>query len=245
MKILVANPNSSKAVTEVVERSAKRQIKNPNTEIITICNYRGTHSIDSTFADYQSSWSLIRQIIKRTGEEKIDAVVLAGFGNVGIFALKEALDIPVLSISETSQAIACLMGHKYTILTTMKQSIPLTEDLVRLYRFEGKCASVRAIGINVQRCVTHKEETLNELKDAILKIVEEDGAEVVILGSGGLCGYDIELQELVKLPVLDPVTVTTKVAEMMVETGLCHSKKRKFAKPSQEFSAYFWDGEKE
>ena len=46
------------------------------------------------------------------------------------------------------------------------------------------------------------------------------------------------------MPVLDPVTVTVKVAEMMVETGLCHSKRRKFANPPQDFEAYFWDGEK-
>ena len=45
------------------------------------------------------------------------------------------------------------------------------------------------------------------------------------------------------LPVLDPVTVTVKVAEMYVQTGLCHSKKRKFAAPPQPLEDYFWDGE--
>ena len=98
--------------------------------------------------------------------------------------------------------------------------------------------------MNVERACSEREETLNQLKEEILKIVEEDGAEVVVLGCAGLCGYDEELQELVGLPVLDPVTVTVKVAEMYVHTGLCHSKKRKFAAPPQELEAYFWDGEK-
>lgn len=169
-------------------------------------------------------------------------MVLAGFGNVGVFALKEALDIPVLSISETTQTLACLMGHKYTVLTMIQQFIPYQEDLVRLYRLQDKCASVRGINMNVEKACTEREETLRQLKDEILKIVEEDGAEVVVLGCAGLCGYDEELQALVGLPVLDPVTVTVKVAEMYVETGLCHSKKRKFAAPPQPLEDYFWDG---
>ena len=110
MKILVVNPNSSEIVTEVIIRSAKRKIVNPNTEIIPLTNYRGTKNIDCAFGDYQSTWSLIRAILKKVEEIKPDAVVLAGFGNVGIFALKEALDIPVLSISETSRQLPALWG---------------------------------------------------------------------------------------------------------------------------------------
>lgn len=243
MKILVANPNSSQPVIEVIERSARSKVVNPDTEIIMLRNYRGTKGIDCTFADYQSAWSIMREIIKKVESEKIDAVVLAGFGNLGIYALKEALSIPMLSMSETSMTIAAMMGHKFTVLTTMRNNIPLLEDLVRLYCLEGKCASVRGIDINVEECVTHRERAMNGLKEEILKIVEQDGAEVVILGSAGLCGYNEDLQELAKIPVLDPVAVTVKMAEMMVETGLSHSKKRKFANPPQELSAYFWDGE--
>ncbi|MEA5011604.1 MAG: aspartate/glutamate racemase family protein [Angelakisella sp.] len=242
MKILVANPNSSEIVTGIIMESAKRKITNPNTQLIPLTNPKGTKNIDCGFADYQSVWSFIRAILDTCEKEKPDAVVLAGFGNVGVFALKEALSIPVLSISETGQYMAALMGHKYTVLTMLKQFIPYQEDLVRLYRLQDKCASVRGINVNVEKCVTDREETLNQLKDEILKIADEDGAEVVVLGCAGLCGYDEALQELVGMPVLDPVTVTVKYAEMMVETGLCHSKRRKFAMPPQEFDAYFWDG---
>lgn len=242
MKILVANPNSSEIVTGIIMESAKRKVTDPNTQLIPLTNPKGTKNIDCGFADYQSVWSFIRAILDKVEEVKADAVVLAGFGNVGVFALKEALSIPVLSISETTQTLACLLGHKYTVLTMLRQFIPYQEDLVRLYRLQDKCASVRGINVNVEKCVTDREETMNQLRDEVLKIVDEDGAEVVVLGCAGLCGYDEALQELVGLPVLDPVTVTVKVAEMMVQTGLCHSKKRKFANPPQAFAEYFWDG---
>ena len=133
---------------------------------------------------------------------------------------------------------ACLLGHKFTTVTMLKRFIPYQEDLVRLYGFEHKCASVRAININVEQAAIEREKTLAELKDAVLKIVEEDQSEVIILACAGLCGYEDELSALAGVPVLDPVVVAVKVAEMMVETGLCHSKVRKFAFPPQKISEY-------
>ena len=69
-------------------------------------------------------------------------------------------------------------------------------------------------------------------------IIRSDGADVIVLGCAGLCGYDEELQELVGIPVLDPVTVTVKAAEMFVSTGLKQSKLRKFAFPPQDKNEY-------
>lgn len=238
MKILVANPNSSTIVTDIIMKSAAR-CKRTDTELIPLTNPKGTKNIDCGFADYQSVWSFQRAIVETIKENPVDAVVLAGFGNVGVFALKELLNIPVVSISEAAQTVACMLGHKYSILTMLRQFIPYQEDLVRLYRFEGKCASVRGINVNVEACVTNRESTLAELKEEILKIVESDGAEVVVLGCAGLCGYDEALSELTGLPVLDPVTVAIPVAEMLVSCGLSQSKVRKFHMPPQPLSAYF------
>jgi allantoin racemase len=118
MKILVANPNSSKVVTDVIEKSARKK-SNPSTELIFVTNPSGTKNIDCAFADYMSTHSHLKEVIKKVKESNPDAVVLAGFGNVGINALKEALEIPVISISEASMAVACLLGHKFTTITML------------------------------------------------------------------------------------------------------------------------------
>jgi len=239
MKILVVNPNASEVVTDVIETSARKKITDPTTEIIMMKNPRGTRNIDCTLADYQSAWSVMQAIVHRVEEGDIDAVVIAGFGNLGIYAYRELLNIPVVNLSEVAMTIGSTLGHRFTVLTTMRNNIPLIEDLVGLYQLKGRCASVRGIDINVERAATHREETLEKLKSEILEIVENDGAEVVVLGSAGLSGYSEELEELVNLPVLDPVSVTVKWAEMMVNTGLKHSKKRKFVTPPQDLSEYF------
>ena len=237
MKLLVLNPNSSDTVTGVIMESARRGAS-AGTELVGVTTKGGTRNIDSAFGDYLSGAFAIRTCLESVAAHEPDAVVLAGFGRVGIDALKEALTIPVVSIAESSMAIACLLGHRFTTLTMLQQFIPYQQDLVRFYGFEAKCASVRAININVEECVTNRTQALRELTEQIRTIVSEDRAEVVILACAGLCGYDEELSRLAGIPVLDPVAVGVKVAEGFVGLGLCHSKVRKFAHPPQPLGDY-------
>lgn len=237
MKLLVINPNSSETVTGAIMESARRGAT-PGTELIGVTTKGGTRNIDSAFADYLSGAYMIRTCLEAVELHRPDAVVLAGFGRVGIDALKEALAIPVVSISEASMAVACLLGHRFTTLTMLQQFVPYQQDLVRLYGFEAKCASVRAINVNVEECVTNREKTLRELREQILKVVAEDRAEVVILACAGLCGYDAELTRLAGVPVLDPVAVGVRVAESLVGLGLSQSKVRKFNRPPQPLENY-------
>lgn len=237
MKLMIVNPNSSETVTGAIMESARRGAS-PGTELIGVTTKGGTRNIDSAFGDYLSGAYVIRTCLEAVPLHEPDAVVLAGFGRVGIDALKEALAIPVVSISEASMAMACLLGHRFTTLTMLQQFIPYQQDLVRLYGFEAKCASVRAIDVNVEECVTNRAKTLAQLTVEIRKVVAEDRAEVVILACAGLCGYDAELSRLAGIPVLDPVAVAVKVAEGFVGLGLAHSKVRKFAHPPQSLEAY-------
>ena len=237
MKLMIVNPNSSETVTGAIMQSAQRAASS-GTELVPVTTKGGTRNIDSAFGDYLSGALMIRTCLDAVARHRPDAVVLAGFGRVGIDALKEALTIPVVSISEASMAVACLLGHRFTTLTMLKQFIPYQEVLVRYYGFDAKCASVRAINVNVEDCVTDRERTLRELSAEIRKIVDEDRAEVVILACAGLCGYDQDLSKLAGVPVLDPVAVAVKMAESLVGLGVSHSKVRKFAHPPQPLEDY-------
>ena len=237
VKLMVINPNSSETVTGAIMDSARRAAS-ADTELVAVTTKGGTRNVDSAIADYLSGAYMIRSCFDGVALHRPDAVILAGFGRVGIDALKEALTIPVVSIAEASMAMACLLGHRFTTLTMLKQFVPYQQDLVRYFGFEAKCASVRAINVNVEECITDRERTLRELTEQIGRIVADDHAEVVILACAGLCGYDVELSRRAGVPVLDPVCVGVKMAEGLVGLGLSHSKVRKFAHPPQSLDSY-------
>ena len=237
MDLLVVNPNTSPVVLDVIMRSAQR-CAHGDTTLAGMHAPGGARNIDCAYGDYMSAPHMIEAVRTRMESASFDAVVLAGFGNVGVFALKEILDIPVISISEASMAMACLLGHRFTTLTTPQQFVPYQEDLVRLYGFEAKCASVRAINASVEQAAVERERTLQALREQTVRIIEEDRAEVIILGCGGLCGYDEALSEAVGVPVIDPVVAGVKMAESLVAMGLSQSKIRKFHVPPQPLDAY-------
>ena len=91
MNILLVNPNTSDLVLGYMMSSAKRAAQ-MDTEVVGMRSPGGTSSIDSSYGDYMSAPHMIEAVRQRVGSDKPDAVVLAGFGNVGIYALKEILD---------------------------------------------------------------------------------------------------------------------------------------------------------
>ena len=62
--------------------------------------------------------------------------------------------------------------------------------------------------------------------------VEEDGAEVIIMGCAGMAGYAQEIENTLNIKVLDPSAVALKTAEAIADLGLSHSKVGLFATPA-------------
>jgi allantoin racemase len=63
-------------------------------------------------------------------------------------------------------------------------------------------------------------------------MVEEDDAEVIIMGCAAMTGYSEELERELGVPILDPVAITFKVVEALTEIGVRHSKIGLYALPA-------------
>ena len=58
--------------------------------------------------------------------------------------------------------------------------------------------------------------------------VEEDMAEVIVLGCAGMAGLDKRIQEALGVPVLDGVICALIIAEGLVRYGVSTSKIRRY-----------------
>lgn len=61
--------------------------------------------------------------------------------------------------------------------------------------------------------------------------MDEDGAEVIILGCAGRAGYARGLEKELGVAVLDLSAVTLKVCEALVDIRVCQSRKGLYATP--------------
>jgi len=75
---------------------------------------------------------------------------------------------------------------------------------------------------------------LDVLSEAAKDAIKNDGAEVICLGCAGMTGLDKPMSEKLGVPVLDGVVCAVKLAEMLFDYGLTHSKVKAFSNPGKK-----------
>jgi allantoin racemase len=127
--------------------------------------------------------------------------------------------------------VACLLGHRYSVVTTLDRTVPLIEDRLKLAGLDSRCASVRSSGLTVLQLEQDEELTVKMIVRESSLAVRYDKAEVICLGCGGMAGLDEALRTETGVPVVDGVTAAVKLAESLVALNLSTSKVRTYAPP--------------
>jgi len=136
----------------------------------------------------------------RKHNSQCDAFVIACHCDPNLDVLKETSKKPVVGIGEASLRIAAMMGRRFSIIQTTEESIPMKEALVRKYRLQNALASIRAPNPEQQKMDEYKK-----YMTIARAAMEEDRADVIVLGCAGLTGMDKRLQNELGIPVLDGV----------------------------------------
>ncbi|MFC9837723.1 aspartate/glutamate racemase family protein [Rhodococcus sp. NPDC127530] len=228
MRILVVNVNTTTSITDAIAKQAEAAAA-PGTEIVGLTPDIGAESVEGNFESYLAAIAVMDRV--RSYPEPYDAVIQAGYGEHGREGLQELLDVPVVDITEASASIAMMLGHKYSVVTTLDRTVPLIEDRLRLAGLDAKCASVRASGLPVLALESDPERTIEAIVDEAEAAVREDKAEVICLGCGGMAGLDDKIRERTGVPVVDGVSAAVKLAGSLVGLGLSTSKVRTYAPP--------------
>ena len=229
MRIFVINPNTSHSLTEHIRRELER-VKRPET-VVTVENpAHGPLSIESAYDEVLAGPGII-ELVRKANAEGYDAILLACFADPALDAAREISQIPVIGIEEATLHIAAMLGHKFSILTSSERRVSTRELHVRLRNVENAFASAPVLGMSVLEMDADPEKAKARAIELARKAIEEDGAEVIILGCAGLAGYADEIARRSGAVVLDPTAVAFKIAEALVDLGLRHSKVRRYATP--------------
>jgi len=157
-----------------------------------------------------------------------DAIVIGCFYDPGLREARELVNIPVVGVCEASVHVASMLSAgKFSILVGREKWIPKMAANVRDYGFESRVASWRVLGLTVPD-MRDREKTEAAILREARAAVEEDRAECVVLGCTGMAGQAKKAQEELGVPVLDPVLMGLKVAELRAmlwkRFGISHSK---------------------
>jgi allantoin racemase len=228
MRILIVNVNTTESMTETIAEQA-RSVACPGTEIIGLTPRFGAESVEGNFESYLAAIAVMDRVMSYEGP--YDAVIQAGYGEHGREGLQELLDVPMVDITEAAASLAMLLGHKYSVVTTLDRTVPLIEDRLKLAGVYERCASVRASGMSVLELEEFPERAVEAIVEQAIEAVIRDKAEVICLGCGGMAGLDQLIRDRAGVPVVDGVTAAVALAESLVRLGLKTSKVRTYATP--------------
>lgn len=214
MKILCLNGNTTASITTRVGNEMRRVLKH-SAEVIDGTPLIGP-SVIKTRVDLSVATHGIVDAAARCSD--VDGIMLAVSFDTGRDALREALGIPVVGMTEASIAMARMSGRNIGYVSIGKAITPLyKENLSHCHLQEDMIAweTIEAPAAYSQNSFTEADATLIAACDEVVK----QGADVVVLLGAVLAGAAYRVQESVPVTVIDGGGAGALMLRSLVELG--------------------------
>lgn len=205
--LLLINPNSSDATTALMERMALPHLP-AGWRLRCLTAGKGPAMlVDEAALALAGQEVLAMGLVQsqKTGDDKVDLIIVAAFGNPGMAELRSQQSLPVVGIGEASMREAAAGGQRFGIATTtpgLLDSIRLSVDKLGLLpQFSG----TRIPAADPLVLLASPAEQRAQLALAVALCIEEDGAQAVVIGGGPLSQTAAELSDQFAVPVISPV----------------------------------------
>ena len=210
-RILVINPNRTKAITEQMSLALDGFRLTDGPEIVCATLDAGPPGIETQAHVDAATGHLLAWFEAAPEHRRAAAVVIGCFSDPGLIALRQTLSIPIFGMGEASYLMAAGMGEQFGIVAAVTASIGRHQRALRLLGLEGKLAGDIAVNIpvadltNEELCWARLERVGRELRDGC-------GARAIIMGCAGMARYRQRLEDTLSLPVIDPVQAAVGMA---------------------------------
>lgn len=206
--ILVINPNSNQAVTDGLSEALNgfRFPGGPEIECLTLAE--GPFGIESQV----DSDSVILPLVRLT-ESRPDAgaIVIACYSDPGIDAVRSVAKCPVFGIQESGTLMAMARGDRFGVIALSDRSIARHLRYLRKMQVIDRLAGERAADLTVAESAS-EGDTFETLAATGKLLVEQDGADVIVLGCAGMARHRAALEATLGAPVIEPTQAAVSMA---------------------------------
>lgn len=198
-RILVINPNSSDRVTAAIDAALAPLRLAGGPEIAVTCLPEGPESI----VTQRDADGVVMPLARRIEREDAAAFVIACFSDPGLHAAREAAGgRPVMGIAEWGILRALTLGERFGIVALSASSVRRQRRMVGQMGLGGRYAGSRPI--DATAVDTASEAIRDRLIEAGRDLVEQDGADVLVLGCAGMALHRAVVERALGCPVIEP-----------------------------------------
>lgn len=208
-RILIINPNSNAAVTRGIDEAVEPMRRPEHLQIDCITLSQGPFGIESG-DDIKAVVPLVVQEVSSRNVD-YDAFVIACYSDPGLDESRAVSQKPVFGIQESALTLSASYERKFGVLALSRESIQRHIAYVRSIGMQAFHAGERPIDVSVDEAA-NDPATLDKIVTTARELIEEDGAQTVILGCAGMAAHRRGAQELLGVPVIDPVQAAVTMA---------------------------------
>lgn len=228
MKILYIAPTNMTTTEQGRSQKAKREkflneITSYDVEVNIADNPEGPLSIQTV----RDECNGIPGMIKCASElkDQYDGVITGCFGEPGLDALRELLDIPVIGCCSPAIHLANQLGKGFSVLVPVKSTIPFTKELIDKYGFGNHMVSIESLNIPVLEIRSNRELAIKKATDIAQNILKRERTDTFVLGCMSMAFQDMakDLTVSLSVPVINPIYVAINTLEFMIRRGLSQS----------------------
>ena len=218
MKILWINPIGSDDFDLIIGRILKEASRSDTTlDVVSLPEDRPKH------LEYHAYEGLVvGDIVNITYSmsDRYDGIVVGCFYDVGLREAREVSRRAVVTAPcQASLVFASHLGNSFSVLVGRRKWIPKMKENIHLYGYGDQLASMRPLGLGVYDFQADTEKTGRRMMEEGRKAIEEDQAEVLILGCTIEFGFHEVMQKELRVPVIEAVLAPFKLVEMLAETA--------------------------
>lgn len=200
-RVLLINPNTSESV------SARLQARMNNIAGIQV--QAVTARFGAPYIACEASYAVAGHAVLDTWawarlQNTYDGVLIACFGDPGLFALREACPLPVTGLAEAAFSRAAQRG-RFAVVTGGVAWGPMLQRLASALELGHAVAAIETVEANGMALASDPQAARQILGAACARVARETDARSIIIGGAGLAGLAHTLQADFSLPLLDSV----------------------------------------
>jgi allantoin racemase len=217
MRLLLANPNTTQAVTDTIAAAA-RAVASPGTEIVPATARFGGRIIgtraEMAIAEHATLEMLARE---STG---CDAAIIGASIDSGLRAARELFAFPVLGLTESALHIACLAGGRFGTVTLSHRSAYPLREMIEGYGLSSRCGGTRAADATPHDLLAAPDRIAALVVAEARILVEQSMVDVIVLIGAVMASMVARVQPHLPVPVVEGVSCAVVLAEALVRLRL-------------------------
>ena len=206
------------------KRDSLKTILRPDTELDIFAAPSGVPYVESSAEFYLSEAAVARKCVE-VAQLGYDAIAGTAFLDNGLDGARELVDIPVVGPAKTSLYLAATLANRLAVIMARGDLAKHVWAFAKVIGVADRIVAIPTLACSVTDFLHDEARAVEMTADMGKRLMDENGAEALVLGCGATSGLGPQLAKMLGIPVIDPGRTAVKFAEMLVDLGLSHSKK--------------------